>query len=206
MAAAVIEDITDEPETIKVGGERSRYVWNPQLDTEHFAVSEPDSTFKPPPYWESTPTMSLGTNPSHPCNATQDTILSKRCAAQRNAMELTTWLLEEMGDPVYKPKGEQKYQIQWKRESVELHRPSPDGRLRIDHELGEVQPEEISRAEAILELKDTWDEYRHLGFIPTEAQGLPQSRTGSKHFRASMPRPSLCRLRPVSRQPLSPPS
>ena len=105
MAAAVIEDITDQPETIKVGGERSRYVWDPQLDTEHFAVSEPDSIFKPPPYWVSTPPMPLGTNPSHPCNDTQDTILSKKCATQRNAMELANWLLEETGDPVTNLKG-----------------------------------------------------------------------------------------------------
>ena len=51
MAAAVIEEITDEPENLKVGGERSRYVWNPQLDTEQFAELEPDSIFLPPPYW-----------------------------------------------------------------------------------------------------------------------------------------------------------
>ena len=55
MAAAVIEEIVDEPETIKVGRERSRYVWNPQLDTEHFAEIDPDGIFLPPPYWLKNP-------------------------------------------------------------------------------------------------------------------------------------------------------
>ena len=147
VAAPVIEEIVDDPHLV-MGREGSRYRWDSTLDTQHFVDVDPESLLLPPPYWIEKPKQPLGTTPDHPCNASLEFDLSERCSAVRNAMELVEWLKQETDHPSYTT-GSWKYRIFWKKGSVELHRPSPDGRLRIDFERGEVQPEEISRAEAI---------------------------------------------------------
>ena len=111
---------------------------NPELDIQYRTDVEADSPFQPPPYWVPKPRPPLGTSTDHPCNASLEFEIAERCSALRNAMELVEWLKDETKHPTYSI-GSSKHRIFWKRGSVELHRPFPDGRLRIDHDKGEVQ-------------------------------------------------------------------